>query len=152
MRARMKRNNLLLLTALLACGPAWGALPQCRVSASGIAFGPADAARQSLLEATGTVTLSCEGGGAADLQVELAPSPGGARGEPEVRVFLDPAHRIPWGDGQGGSSLLTARVPGDARPVHVPVYARLAIDVHTRTGPYLLPLVLVVHVTASGLP
>ena len=129
----------LLLTAVVAAGPARGA--GCDVEFKLVDFGRLDFRRGG--DITGRVEVACAE--PAEFTVELTPGfgdygerrmrgPGGA--ELRYNLYVDPGRRLVWGDGaSGGTAVLRGRNDG-RRPTTLPVYGRVPGGQRVPPGSY----------------
>ncbi len=112
----MKRG-ITLAIALLAFAPAAAhATVSCTASSSGIAFGTFTS---SDIRVAGTLTLACTGTGTSSYTVSLST---GSSGSYSPRKMLNGSNVLPyniyttsaytqiWGDGTGGSSIVSGRI------------------------------------------
>ncbi len=134
----MSLNRALLLLPLVALGlAAEPALARCRVDIRPLAFGTIDLDRKSY--GKGEIVVRCErptrfevalqGGAEREL---VAPS--GAR--LRYRLFADPGHRRPWGDGGGSGATVTAESDGK-RPVRLTIYGVIPRQAGKAEGQYV---------------
>lgn len=113
------------LAAGLALAAAFAADPasaDCRVDVRPVAFGTIDLARKSF--GKGEVVVRCE----RPTRFEVAILGGAERelvgangGRLRYRLFADPAHSRPWGDGGRSGATVSARNDG-RRPTRLTVY------------------------------
>jgi spore coat protein U-like protein len=134
--------GLSALAALLAAAPA---AATCRVEVRPVAFGTIDLGRKSY--GKGEILVRCErptrfevailGGAEREL---VAPS--GAR--LRYRLFADPGHRRPWGDGGRSGATVTAESDGK-RPVRLTVYGLIPRQSGRAEGHYVDQLAVVLR-------
>jgi spore coat protein U-like protein len=118
-RSRLALLSALAMPALLLAGRVEAAA-DCTVTAGGVAFGAYDLLASTPDDSTGTVTVTCTstGGGNTTVNYSAALSTGvsGAysqrymkSGTPRLNynLYRDAARTIVWGNGSGGSSLIT---------------------------------------------
>lgn len=154
------RIALALIVTLLSSMPGLAREPLarapslCRVHAAPLTFGTVDAIDNAPVEATGSLQVSCTGGTAMRVSIALLEDAGAGVhplsdvvGAPGVELFLDPGRRMRWGDGLAGSARMELHVPGDGRPIEVPVYASLALPPGARGGHYGRSLLLQMDAT-----
>lgn len=134
-RARAPRLGLAAGLALgLAAGPA---AATCRVDVRPVAFGTIDLDRKS--HGKGEVVVRCERPAVFEVAIQggaerelVAPS--GAR--LRYRLYADPGHRRPWGD--GGRTGATVRATSDGRrPVRLTVYGLIPRQPGRAEGQYV---------------
>jgi len=135
---RISRHIFILLLALPL--PAWAscALCTCTVNATGVSFGTYSPLSGLNAENTGSVRLSCGGGGGTvGYTIRLSRgmysagfSPrcmSNGRGRLNYELYIDPAHTTIWGDGSSATAFISdslgVRPAGSSRN-HV-VYGRI---------------------------
>jgi spore coat protein U-like protein len=137
-----------VLTALISA-PAIGAgAESCRVTVHGdVAFGTYDVFSVTARHATMRIRLDCPRSAAPQIAISRGNSPTfGARelrsGRDVLRynLFVDPGHRVVWGDGTDGSRM-PAVASGNAE---VTVYARMSPGQDVAPGTYTDTLVVTV--------
>jgi spore coat protein U-like protein len=99
----------------------------CTIVATNVAFGTAGLL-SSALTAVGSLSVQCtnsdayrialDGGSAASVSARKMQRSGG--GAVSYQLYVDSAHTLPWGDGTGGTSMMTATGTGNAQSI--PVY------------------------------
>jgi spore coat protein U-like protein len=127
-------GTALALAAWLLAGPAAAG---CRVDVRPVAFGSIDLARRSF--GKGEILVRCERPtrfevgiqGGADRELT---APGGAR--LRYRLFADPAHSRPWGDGGRSGGTVTATNDG-RRPTRLTVYGVIPRQGGVAEGQYV---------------
>jgi spore coat protein U-like protein len=129
----------------LALGGASPARPICEVEDAALAFGVLDASQRTVGQ--GNVTVRCSGTGVAQdvtLTVTLASDPATAAMPFGYALFVDPAHRLPWGDAATGQTLRgTLHVPANGSvSLILPIYG-VALPRGTQQGRYLARPVIV---------
>lgn len=122
------RMTLIALAALAAVSAPAAAAPPCEVSLSFVEFGRVDARRDEAV--SGEVMVLCEqparfklalSEGRGSFARRRMAGPDGA--ELVYNVYLDPGHRLVWGDGtSAGTGVLSGRNDGRKRTI-LPVYA-----------------------------
>lgn len=135
----------LLAAVLFAVASAACASGTCSPASSGIAFGDFNG---SQITVTGTITLTCTGAGNFDVDVKLSTGnslsyatrllSNGAQ-TLTYNLYRDSAFAQIWGDGTGGSNIVTAKVQMLGNPtatVNVPLYAKLPAQVVKPSGIY----------------
>lgn len=152
----MRFRVSLVIPVLLGAVAAGGADAACNVAATGISFGRYDVFSPAPLDATGSVTVSCD-----DIpppNVDIAISPGGAGTFLQRRmrhaslpdtlgynVFTSPSTSVVWGDGTGGSATVAAgRVPPRRPPKPVTIYGRIPAGQNVPAGSYSDTLVVTI--------
>jgi spore coat protein U-like protein len=129
------------LTILLAAAPAF-AWAGCALSASGVAFGVYNPSSPAPTDAAGSVAMQCTGhdgdngyvisldpGGAGDPQRKMTASGDSLR----YQLYLDAAHSQTWGDGNGGSSVISGS--GNGRKTYS-IYGRITARQAVSPGIY----------------
>ncbi len=139
------RGVTLLLLLLLAAAPA---AAQCTLSSTGVSFGTYDVFDPSPLASTGGITYFC---GPPNLPIEVHLGTGGsgsflprrmANGAERLayNLYLDPAGTLIWGDGTGGTSVLTGTTgppgPPSGRTFTVTIYGRVPPEQDVTAGVY----------------
>ena len=107
----------LAICGLLLAASAAQAQITCSASASGAAFGPVDPLAAGSYDTTGTITVSCSGlvGLFVNYSVALGPGSGTTSNRTltagphqlAYNLYTSPARTIVWGDGTGGSSVVS---------------------------------------------
>jgi spore coat protein U-like protein len=132
----------LLSSLLLLPLPAWAA--QCTVSATPVAFGAYDPFATTPLDGVGGVQVRC------DVSVAYSVALGAGNGTVADRrlvsgpsflrygLFTDAARAVPWGDGTGGTNLLS----GQAMQADHVVYGRVLPAQNAPVGQYADTLVV----------
>ncbi|HET6522698.1 MAG TPA: spore coat U domain-containing protein, partial [Geminicoccaceae bacterium] len=138
--ARPLRAALLVGALLLGALAPGGARAGCDVDLSLVDFGRLDPARGG--EIAGRVTVECDA--PAGFALALTPGfgsyaerrmrgPGGA--ELRYNLYTDPARRVVWGDGMGGTGLVRGDTGGRRRAT-VPVYGHVPRGQRVPAGAY----------------
>lgn len=133
---------LVLAAAALAGRPAEAS---CAIDVRPVAFGTIDLSRKSY--GKGEVLVRCarparfevaiQGGGERELV-----APNGAR--LRYRLFADPGHRRPWGDGGRSGGTVTAESDG-RRPVRLTIYGVIPRQAGTPEGAYTDQLAVILR-------
>jgi spore coat protein U-like protein len=113
----------------------------CTIVATNVAFGTAGVL-SSALSATGSLSVQCtnsdayrialDGGSAASVTARKMQRSGG--GAVSYQLYVDSAHTLPWGDGTGGTSVMTATGTGNAQSI--PVYGVVPPQATPAPGSY----------------
>jgi spore coat protein U-like protein len=130
----------------LAGAPAWAG--HCSFNTVGtVAFGSYDVFSSGPLDTTATVSYKCSppvttptislsagGGGAFNPRRMTGPSVGSTA---DYNLYLDAARTTIWGDGTGGTSVITAPDPTSASAVYTyTIYARVPDGQDLEAGAY----------------
>lgn len=149
------------LASAVATIPLWGAAtPACRVLSTGLAFGATDTLRTREHVAVGLLSVICEGPGEALITIGLQRGDQsswhrgfeGHPGAPTFSLYVDPAHRAPWGDGTSGTATIQRRVRGDGRILQLPIYGELRVRGTISPDRYAITLPLIVEVHGVEVP
>ena len=140
--------SIWLAVFLAGAGVAAGSGKCSFVSVSGPAFGTYDVFAPAPLDSTGTIGFQCNPGtGAGNIEVSL--SAGGSGGfvsramssgsdTLSYNLFLDAAKTQIWGDGTGGSSMLTTSLTGGGwTTITQTIYGRIPGGQDVTAGTYL---------------
>jgi spore coat protein U-like protein len=115
---------------------AWGAVT-CTVSTSGVAFGTYNAIGNQNADTIGTIAVTCNGnvGDQANYQIALSTGSGsytarlmpGPSDNMQYNLYKDAARSVVWGDGTGGTSVVTDSYILDSTSVvkYYSVYGRV---------------------------
>ncbi len=139
-------RSLAAFCALLAAGLATRpAVADCRVEVRPVVFGTIDLGRKN--RGRGEVVVRCERPTRFEVAIPGGPErelvgPNGTR--LRYRLFADPGHRRPWGDGGRGGATVEARSDG-RRPVRLPIYAVIPRQRGTVEGPYTDQLTVILR-------
>ena len=132
--------SLAVVLAGLAAGPAVAA-PACHASVTMVDFGRVDYKEGG--DITGQLTVTCDG--PTDFEVSASSGYGSYGGRTMVgpretvlryNLYVDPARRRVWGDGESGG---TARITGQSdgrKAVTYTIYGRIPDRQSVRTGRY----------------
>ena len=113
------------------------AAPSCTVTSSGISFGVYDSIRNRPADAVGTISVTCSGAAGGTVKYSIALSPGtgtvhsrrlaAANGFLHYNLYVDSDRSTVWGDGTGGTSVISdAYVLGaNATTRTYPVFSRI---------------------------
>jgi spore coat protein U-like protein len=148
------RDGALLLVLLGAACPA-GAVSDCSISTTGVAFGVYDTYATAPDDSTGTVTIACNylGGKADQLSFSVALSTGTSGNYAQRRLqagsqllrynlYSDLARTKVWGDGSAGTTVASGTftlgpgVGNGRRELALPVYGRIAARQDVLSGNY----------------
>ncbi|MGC3029331.1 Csu type fimbrial protein [Burkholderia sp. DN3021] len=145
----------LALAALILLAPAAGQAA-CTVSASGLAFGVYNPTFTTPTDSTATVTLSCSAAsGTGAYAIALGTGGGGSYAGRRMssgssilpyQLYLDAAHSQIWGDGTGGSSIVTGtdNIPQVGGTSTYQVYGRIVARQAVSPGAYTDVIVVTV--------
>jgi spore coat protein U-like protein len=122
------------------CNPAWPcttppSASSCALSTRALDFGSYRVLSPAPNDTTGTIVISCQGGGNRTVQIQIGPGTGGPvgsraltrAGQPDklnYQIYSDAARRVAWGDNTGGTRAVYVTIQGTAR-LNVPVYGRI---------------------------
>jgi spore coat protein U-like protein len=129
----------------------------CSLAATGVSFGAYDAALATPSDSVGSVTVTCSHvppGGGDSVSYALMLSPGFAGtfaprtlvstgGALQYNLYTDPARRTIWGNGIGGTGIVSGRltvgrgVGNSTRSQTYPIYGRIPPLQSVGTGNYL---------------
>jgi spore coat protein U-like protein len=124
--------TLLVLTAASALGAA-----VCEITTSGMAFGSYDAISEVHVDTLGTVTVTCTGnvGDSVNLQLSMSPGNGSYVSRQMIagalamlyNLFTDASRTVVWGDGAGGTGIVSDSFTLDSSTVikNYTVYGRI---------------------------
>ena len=135
------------MAALIALPGAARAAPGCRVTIHGdVAFGTYDVYSHAPRHAAMRIRVDCPGGTAPQIAISRGNSPTYAArelrsGREALRynLFVDPGHRVVWGDGTEGT-----RMPVASGNADVTVYGQIAPGQDVAPGTYTDTLVVTV--------
>jgi len=126
----------------------------CSISASGVNFGEVTG---QALASTGDIVLRCTGNGSSAYTLALTTGLSGTYGLRQMangterlayNIYTEASLGSIWGDGTGGSQLVTGRIQMQGNPVvttTVPVRARLPVQPAPGPGSYLDTIVATLH-------
>ena len=132
--------------ALLACLLPATAAANCSVSTTGVSFGAYDPFAAGHLDSAGTISISC------DAPIAYAIALGTGAGSYALRTLLSGPHQLGynlysdsartmlWGDGTGGSTVVTGQ---DSSAIHT-VYGRIPARQNVHIGTYVDSLLITV--------
>lgn len=153
MRGPPRRSSVVLsalAVGLLASGGAGAAT--CTLSASGVAFGVYDPLAPAALDTTGTVQVTCTSTTPPHVTYEVQLDTGqtgsfapramtSGTGQLTYNLYIDAARSAVWGDGTGGTTVVTADYnltpPGSTQTDTYTVYGRAAAGQLVTAGSYL---------------
>jgi spore coat protein U-like protein len=135
--------SLMSFTSFLLLAPP--AAAQCTLSTTGVSFGTYDLFSPSPLASTGSIAWSCPPN--RTIEIHLGTGSSGsflprkmANGAEHLsyNLYLDPAGTRIWGDGTGGTSVLTMDTgPGTlGKSGTVPIYGRIPAQQDVSAGVY----------------
>ncbi|AWV05399.1 SCPU domain-containing protein (plasmid) [Burkholderia sp. JP2-270] len=139
-------RELALAALMLLASPAGHAA--CTVSASGLAFGVYNPNSAAPTDSIGTVTLSCtSASGTGGYTIELDAGGGGSYAGRRMssgvsilpyQLYSDAAHSQIWGNGTGGSSVVTGtdNIPQAGGTSTYQVYGRIVARQAVSPGAY----------------
>lgn len=149
-----------LLPALLHAGRAQAAA-DCNATATGVAFGAYDPLVTTSDDSTGTITVTCTntGGGGTTVNYSIALSTGVSgtysqrymsAGTPKLNynLYRDSARSLVWGNGSGGTSLITGSltvgngVGNGTKSATYTVYGRAPAQQNAAPGTYADSIVI----------
>jgi spore coat protein U-like protein len=145
----------LALAALMLLAPAAGQAA-CTVSASGLAFGVYNPTFTTPTDSSGTVTLSCGvASGTGAYTIALGTGSSGSYAGRRMssgssilpyQLYSDAAHSQIWGDGTGGSSVVTGtdNIPQVGGTSAYQVYGRIVARQAVSPGAYTDVIVVTV--------
>lgn len=135
----MKRSlQSLALATLLCIGASQGWAVTCTVTAMNLAFGNYDSFRHTQTDSTGNLAITCNGkpgervaygvalnAGAGTYPQRTMRSASGHR--LSYNIYIGASRRLVWGDGNGGSVIVSDSFRLEARTVNrnYPVYGRM---------------------------
>lgn len=142
-----RKTNLLLLALLLSvCVKAHA---DCNVSVTGLNFGIYDPFDPIALDATGTVSVSCNTPPGADVTISIDQSLHSGVFDPRQMKNLNDSYKLNynlytdagksaiWGDGSGGTTTVqTQRVPPNNKPRTVTIYGSIPPGQEVSVGTY----------------
>jgi spore coat protein U-like protein len=154
-RNLLRRRHLTwtgVLALMLISGTAQAV--NCRSTITPLDFGIYDPGLATPLDVTGNLDLRCAGN-AGSFMVTIST---GANGSVSLRqlasgpyrmqynLFIDPARSLIWGDGTGGTSVITGSKPANGPPVFFsyPIYARIFPRQNVSPGLYADSLLVTV--------
>jgi spore coat protein U-like protein len=133
-----------------------GAESACNVTATGVNFGPYDAASYVPGDSTGSVTVSCDRNPPTDVTVTIGPSGNSGAFNPRsmrqttrtdrlnYNLYTDASRNVVWGDGTAGTAAVTLRKVNRNRPVTATIYARTPSGQDVTPGIYVDTLVVTI--------
>jgi len=139
-------RSVLFFCALFFCAECFAF--NCRIATTPVNFGTYDVFSQSVLDSTGTISVSCNNLEKKPMSIKVTLSAGnsGAFNPREMRstsgqdrlkyfLFSDPAMTVVWGDGTGGSSYLSSVVTRDST-INALIYGRILPRQNVSVGNY----------------
>ena len=117
----------------------------CTVSTSPMAFGSIEATSGPAVDSAGSVNVNCDAPAAYAIRMDAGIHSGGqfvARGMSRIEgfetmqynLYRDAARTLIWGDGSGGSSMVTGNNPGTSQSI--PLYGRIYSGQNLPPGEY----------------
>jgi spore coat protein U-like protein len=139
----MKVVRFLIAIAAIAC-PASSAAIQCNLSIQGVAFGAYDVFSNQSADSTGNIAVMCDS--ATTYTIAISPGFGAyalramANGANRLayNLFTDASRSSVWGDGTGGSNV----VSGSASSANYTVFGRVPARQNVNVGSYTDNLVV----------
>ena len=132
---------------MLLAATALPATAACNVSAIDLNFGPYDPLGPSDSTSAGSITVTCDQSPAPTVSILVGPSSNGGGFAPRrlrqaggtdtlaYNIYTDPANTRIWGDGTGGTAMLTHRVQKNA-PWSPTIYGRVRARQDVAVGNY----------------
>ena len=137
------RSTIAVATLLLASAPAFALT--CGVSSTSLAFGDYEPMTSVPLDAAGEISVRCRRGpgvfrvelsAGASLN-QLARSMTGPGGGLAYNLYVDPTRLSIWGDGNGGTSVVSGNHEGQGSTTYrLPVYGRVDASQDPYPGTY----------------
>jgi len=153
----MKVIGKILLTVTISLFTAEIYAFNCSVTTTPVTFGNYDVLSASPLNSTGTVSINCNNPEKRPMPISLAISSGGsgtfnprqmkaAIGTDRMNYYLftDPARTIIWGDGTGGTSLVTGVIT-KTDVLNTTIYGKVPARQNIRAGSYSDSLIVTVN-------
>lgn len=150
---RITFSAILWMLCTLVSAPAF-ATAVCSVSSTGTAFGTYDTLSGSSKDVVGMVSVTCTGsiGDAVSYTISLSPGNGSfvARNmqsggaQLQYNLYSDGARQIIWGDGTGGTSVISDNysLPAATSTRNYMVYGDIPIQTGPPAGAYLDTVVI----------
>lgn len=155
-RSASTRTGIRLAVLLAAVLFARAADCACNVTATGVSFGPYDAASLLPADSAGSVTVSCDQNPPVDITVTIGPSgtTGGfnprsmrlATGTARLNynLYTDASRSVVWGDGTSGTAAVVIRRVNRNRAQTATIYARTPAGQNVPVGAYTDSLVVTI--------
>lgn len=133
-----------------------GSMAACNVSATGVNFGPYDAAAPTPRDSTGTVTVSCDQNPPTDIAIAIGVSGTSGVFIPRMmrnaarpdrlnyNLFTTPSRSTVWGDGTAGTSTVFLRNVNRNRPQTATIYGRIPAGQDVAVGSYSDTLIVTI--------
>ena len=144
---------MLLITCTLVSAPAF-ATAVCSVSSLGTAFGTYDTLSGSNKDVVGSISVTCTGSIGEAVSYTIALSPGNGNfvarnmqagsAQLQYNLYSDGARQIIWGDGTGGTSVMSDNysLPAATSTRDYMVYGDIPIQTGPPAGAYLDTVVI----------
>ncbi len=125
---------------------AGNAQADCLVSATSINFGNYDVFSPTPLDSTGTISVTCTTNRNYQVEITIGPSPNSGSFDPRqmnlvtgtdllnYNLYTDATYTTIWGDGTGGTGIVTIRVRNTTRDTTV--YGRIPPGQDVSVGSY----------------
>lgn len=134
-----------LMSIVLVCWSGDLLAQNCTISASSVAFGSIDAMPGPAVDSAGNINVSCDAPASYVIRLDAGLYSGGqfiARNMGRIdgfetmqyNLYRDAARTLIWGDGTGGSSMVTGNNPGT--PQSIPLYGRIHGGQNLPAGQY----------------
>jgi len=145
----MRWRGVVVLGVVVACGGvprgAWALLQTCDVSAVGVNFGVYNPLSVTATTATGTVSLSCTLGLFSSWTVGLSAGSSGSfaqrvlggAGSLAYNLYTSAAYSSVWGDGSGGTGVMSGTQTLGTTNVSYTVYGRIPARQDVAAGAYV---------------
>ncbi len=120
----------------------------CKVAATGVNFGGYDVFVSAPMDATGTVTVSCDQNPPTDVTVAIGPSATSGGLHPRMmrhastadqlsyNLFTNPSMNVVWGDGTAGTATVFLFKVNKNRPQTATIYGRIPPGQNVSVGSY----------------
>lgn len=145
-RCWVKATRLFIAVVVLL--NAGSALALCNISnVTDVTFGQYDVFLATPVDATGSVEITCDQTPSPTVTVSISASPNSGGFNPRMmkalglteylnyNLYSDKQMTSIWGDGTGGSSVVTTRVPRN-KPSNLTIYGRVSALQDVSVGPY----------------
>jgi len=129
----------------------------CSVTTTPVSFGSYDVFSPAPIDTIGTIFVSCNNPEKKAMPVTISINRGssgsfnprqmrlaGGSDRMNYYLFLDPSRTTLWGDGSGGTSIVT-RIIEKTAPLNIPIYGRVPARQNLRVGAYSDQLIVTVN-------